>query len=109
MSPFLSWRPLVGSLRACSSAEMVAPRCIAAARTGFLLAALHSVAERVNPRKARPPAPHGPRVPASAAVPIYRGWEKSRELRGAQPEPERLRLAIYSTPADMPRWLEKEE
>src|SRR6187401_3047396 len=72
----------------------------------FLLAALHSVAERVNPRKARPPAPHGPRVPASAAVPIYRGWEKSRELRGAQPEPELSSLAIYSTPGDMPRWLD---
>src|SRR5678810_363443 len=28
----------------------------------FLLAALHSVAERVNPRKARPPAPHSPRA-----------------------------------------------
>src|SRR5688572_33022691 len=52
-----------------SSAEMAALMCIAAARTGFLLAALHSVAERVNPRKARPPAPHGPRVLAGANVP----------------------------------------
>src|SRR6187549_2439830 len=67
---------------------MVAPGCIAAARTGFLLAALHSVAERVNPRKARPPAPHRPRVLASAQVPIDRCWEKSREVRGAQLEPE---------------------
>jgi len=41
-------RPLVGSLRACSSAEMVAPICNMAARTGFLLAALHSVAKRVS-------------------------------------------------------------
>src|SRR5688572_13232737 len=60
-------RSLVGSLRALTSAEMAARRCIAAARTGFLLAALHSVAERVNPRKARPPAPHGPRVLAKQA------------------------------------------
>src|SRR3954470_8226118 len=56
-------RGLVGSLRACSSAEMAAPGCIAAARSGFLLAALHSVAERVNPRKARPP--EAPVPPAS--------------------------------------------
>ncbi len=60
-------RSLVGSLRALTSAEMAARRCNAAARSGFLLAALHSVAERVNPRKARPPASHGPRVLASAA------------------------------------------
>ena len=51
-------RSLVGSLRALTSAEMVALMCNTAARTGFLLGALHSVAERVNPRKARPPAPH---------------------------------------------------
>ena len=48
---------------------MAALRGIAAARSGFLLAALHSVAERVNPRKARPPTPHGPRVPASVGRP----------------------------------------
>ncbi len=48
---------------------MAALMCNAAARIGFLLAALHSVAERVNPRKARPPAPHCPRVLASAARP----------------------------------------
>ena len=58
MSPFLFWRSLVGSLRALTSAKMAALMCNTAARTGFLLAALHSVAERVNPRKARPPAPH---------------------------------------------------
>ena len=62
-------RSLVGSLRALTSAEMAALRCNAAARSGFLLAALHSVAERVNPRKARPPTPHGPRVLASAGRP----------------------------------------
>src|SRR6188768_4444574 len=84
MSPFLSWRPLVGSLRALTSAEMVAPRGIAAARTGFLLAALHSVAERVNPRKARPPAPLGPRVLASAADPHFPLLgEESRASRGS--------------------------
>src|SRR6187549_831374 len=81
-------RPLVGSLRACSSAKMAAPGCIAAARTGFLLAALHSVAERVNPRKARPPTPHGPRVLASAAGPhLPLLGEESRGL-SALPEPE---------------------
>ena len=82
MSPFLSWRPLVGSLRACSSAEMAALMCIAAARTGFLLAALHSVAERVNPRNARPPTPHWPRVLTSPAHPHYRCCEKSRITAG---------------------------
>src|SRR6187399_1050003 len=84
MSPFLSRRPLVGSLRAVTSAEMVAPRCIAAARTGFLLAALHSVAERINPRKARPPAPHRPRVLASAVGPhLPLLGEESRASRGS--------------------------
>src|SRR4051812_6859031 len=83
MSPFLFWRPLVGSLRALTSAEMVALMCIAAARTGFLLAALQSVAERVNPPKARPPAPHGSHVLASAVGPCYRCWdEESRASEG---------------------------
>jgi len=92
-----------------TSAEMVALRCIAAARTGFLLAALHSVAERVNPRKARPPAPHGPRVPASAAGPhLPLLGEESRASR-AQPEPEHWTLAIHSTPGNMPRWLDEGE
>src|SRR5678815_4178920 len=109
MSPFLSRRPLVGSLRALTSAEMVAPRGIAAARIGFLLAALHSVAERVNPRKARPPAPHGPRVLASAAGPhLPRLGEESRAL-SALPEPEPPSLAIFSTPGGMPRWLDEGE
>src|SRR5687768_18325043 len=54
---------------------MAALKCIAAARSGFLLAALHSVAERVNPRKARPPAPHGPRLLAKQRVSICRCWE----------------------------------
>ena len=105
MSPFLSWRPLVGSLRALTSAEMAAPGCIAAARTGFLLAALHSVAERVNPRKARPPAPHRPRVLAGAAGPhLPRLGEKSRASWGSA-RTRTPSLAIYSTLGDMPRCL----
>ena len=97
MGTFLSRRSLVGSLRALTSAEMAALGCIAAARNGFLLAALHSVAERVNPRKARPPAPHGPRVLTSGDVPIYRCWEKSAQFRGAA-RTRALSLAIFSTP-----------
>ena len=82
MSPFLSWRPLVGSLRALTSAEMAALRCIAAARTGFLLAALHSVAERVNPRKPRPPAPHqSPLASQPGKCPHSAAEGKSRETR----------------------------
>src|SRR6186713_655500 len=55
MSPFLSWRPLVGSLLALTSAEMAALMCIAAARIGFLLAALHSIAKRIRRRPAYHP------------------------------------------------------
>ena len=73
---------LVGSLRALTSAKIGDRRGIAAARIGFLLAALHSVAERVNPRKARPPAAHGPRVLATQRVPICRCWQKSARLSG---------------------------
>ena len=63
MSPFLSRRPLVGSLRALTSAEMVALRCNMAARTGFLLAALHSVAKRVSRGQAYHPTRCSPRLP----------------------------------------------
>src|SRR4051812_4817539 len=56
---------------------MAAPGCIAAARECFLLAALHSVAERVNPRKA-PTGSACPGLLASAARPHCRCWEKSR-------------------------------
>src|SRR6187402_2728717 len=56
-------RPLVGSLRALTSAEMVALTCIAAARTGFLLAALHSVAKRVSRGQAYHPTRSRPRWP----------------------------------------------
>src|SRR5688572_30111662 len=97
-------RSLVGSLRALTSAELAALRCTTAARTGFLLAALHSVAERVNPRKARPPAPHGRRVLASVGVPICRCWEKSARLQGAA-RTRTSSLAILSTLRDTPRWL----
>src|SRR4051812_7212756 len=82
MSPFLSWQPLVGSLRACSFAEMGAPKCIAAARTGFLLAALHSVAQRVSPAQPSPlrwsvpvgpqTAPHASAATIRSSVPLYR-------------------------------------
>jgi len=45
--------------------------CIAAARIGFLLAALDSVAKRMNPRKARSPAPHrSPLASQRGNVPI---------------------------------------
>ena len=63
MSPFLFWRSLVGSLRALTSAEMAALMCIAAARTGFLLAALHSVAKRVSRGQAYHPRWSRPRLP----------------------------------------------
>src|SRR6187549_3208030 len=99
MSPFLSWRPLVGSLRACSSAEMAALGCIAAARIGFLLAALHSVAKRMNPRKARPPAPHqSPLASQRGMYPFAAGEWKSREPRWGWPEPRVSKLAVFPTP-----------
>ena len=96
MSPFLSRRPLVGSLRALTSAEMVAPICNTAARMGFLLAALHSVAKRVSRGQAYHPtrccpvcpktAPHAPPPPRSAApfpLSSHRGmsprWKRSRD------------------------------
>src|SRR5687768_5412570 len=83
---------------------MAALKCIATARSGFLLAALHSVAERVNPRKARPPAPHGPRVLAKQHVPICRCWEKSARLQGSA-RTRTSSLAIFSTLGDIARWL----
>src|SRR6186713_813525 len=97
MSPFLSWRPLVGSLRACSSAKMAALMCIAAARIGFLLAALHSVAKRMNPRKARPPAPHQSPLasqPGTYPFALLRG--RVARLDGV-PRGETSRLAIFPT------------
>jgi hypothetical protein len=66
MSPFLSRRSLVGSLRALTSAEMAALGCIAAARTGFLLAALHSVAKRVSREQAYHPRWFVPVCPKTA-------------------------------------------
>ena len=90
MSPFLSWRPLVGSLRACSSAKMVALRCIAAARIGFLLAALHSVAKRIRRRPAYHPTQP---VPARSSL-----WAKRRETRWGWLEPRAPSLAVFPTP-----------
>ena len=99
-------RSLVGSLRALTSAEMAALRCNAAARIGFRLAALHSVAERVNPRKARPPTPHGPRVLAERSTsPFAACWEKSARLQ-ASARTRTPSLAIFSTLGDKPRWLD---
>src|SRR6478609_2641452 len=48
----------------------------------FLLAALHSVAERVNPRKARPPAPHGPRVLTSSRSPLTAAGKRVASFKG---------------------------
>src|SRR5688572_7128966 len=90
---FRRW--LVGSLRALTSAEMAALKCIAAARSGFLLAALHSVAERVNPRKARPPAPHDPRVLASAGRPHLPLLGKECTAPRAQQGPEHRVLRSF--------------
>src|SRR5687768_12990641 len=87
---------------------MAALKCIAAARSGFLLAALHSVAERVNPRKARPPTPHGPRVLPSAARPHCLCWEKSARLQGSA-RTRTPSLAIFSSLGDTPRWLDNRE
>src|SRR5689334_18642083 len=66
-------RSLVRSLRACSSAEVAALGCIAAARIGFFLAALHSVAKSISRRPAYHP---------TQPVPVHKSrWEKSREAR----------------------------
>src|SRR6187397_3658181 len=89
-------RSLVGSLRALTSAEMAAPICIAAARTGFLLAALHSVAERVNPRKPRPPAPRrSPLASQRGMYPFTAAEKKSRETRWGWLEPRVSNLAVF--------------
>src|SRR6187551_3514323 len=85
---------------------MAALECITAARTGFLLAALHSVAERVNPRNARPPTPHCPRVLASAeGSPCAAAVRRARDCR-AQLEPEHRVSRSFPPLGDMPRWLE---
>jgi hypothetical protein len=59
-------RSLVGSLRALTSAKLAARRGNAAARSGFLLAALHSVAKRVSRGQAYHPARSVPRLPERA-------------------------------------------
>ncbi len=89
---------------------MAALRCNAAARSGFLLAALHSVAERVNPRKARPPSPHGPRVLASAARShlLAAAGRRAHDSQGST-RPRTPSLAIFSTLGDTARWLDKWE
>src|SRR5688572_31940533 len=78
-----------------TSAEMVAPICIAAARTGFLLAALHSVAKRVSRGQAYHPTRcprlpedrtarlrrHGPQLRSQfrAIAVCPRGWKRSQD------------------------------
>ena len=69
---------------------MAALRCTTAARIGFLLAALHSVAKRMNPRKARPPAPHqSPLASQPGMYPFAAAERKSREARGLRSSPPR--------------------
>src|SRR4029078_6109427 len=59
----------------CAEMQHSGPYC-------FLLAALHSVAERVNPRKARPPAPHlSSRASERSRSPFTAAERKSRETR----------------------------
>jgi hypothetical protein len=99
-------RPLVGSLRALTSAEMAALRCTTAARIGFLLAALHSVAERVNPRKPRPPAPHqSPLASQRGNVPHSAAEGKSRETRWRAKRQDAQCLRSSPPLGHMPRWL----
>ena len=73
---------------------------------GFRLAALHSVAERVNPRKARPPTPHGPRVLASAATSPFAAAGRRVHDSRPQQEPEHRVLRSFPPSGDKPRWLE---
>src|SRR6187399_414758 len=79
-------RSLVGSLRALTSAEMVAPGCIAAARMGFLLAALHSVAKRVSRGQAYHPTRFRPRWPEDRPARLRR---HDPQLRSPWVEPSR--------------------
>src|SRR5688572_30321396 len=60
-----------------TSAEMAAPICIAAARTGFLLAALHSVAKRVR---------HGQAHHLSWSVPVCPEDRTAPRLRRHDPQ-----------------------
>jgi hypothetical protein len=78
-----------------TSAEMVALRCIAAARNGFFLAALHSVAKRVSRGQAYHPtrcvpvcpktAPHASAATIRSFVPDSEpsrdvpGWKRSQD------------------------------
>ena len=55
---------------------------------------LHSVAERVNPRKARPPAPHGPRVLVSVGRPHFAAGRRVHDS-GPQQEPEHRVLRSF--------------
>src|SRR3954465_14266265 len=72
--------------RACTSAKLAALKCIAAARECFLLAALHSVAERFSHRQA--PAPHSHRTDHRSSLANRRGMYPltSAEVRVARLE-----------------------
>ena len=75
---------------------MAALKGTTAARLAFRLAALHSVAERVNPRKARPPTPFCPHVPASAGCPHLP--LAGRRVHGSRPQLEPGHRGLRSFP-----------
>jgi hypothetical protein len=82
-------RPLVKILRALMSAEMAALRGNAAARNGFFLAALHSVAKRVSRGQAYHPTrcvPVCPKTAPHASAATIRSFvpdsEPSRDVPG---------------------------
>ena len=92
-------RPLVGILRAFTSAEMAALRCNAAARIGFLLAALHSVAKRVSHGQAYHPMRSVPVCPQTAphasAATVGSSVPDCRAIARVSPRVERIaRLGV---------------
>ena len=93
-------RPLVGSLRALTSAEMAALECIAAVRSGFLLAALHSVAKRVSRGQAHHPTRTVPRLPADRTARLRRHDPQLRSRfpsdRGVSPRVETIADSVFS-------------
>ena len=118
---------------AFTSAEMAALRCIAAARIGFLLAALHSVAKRVSrgqayhPRRSVPvcpqTAPHASAATIRSFVPLGRAiaacpwsgmdrktrafwfWLEPSEARDSSPSSSKCgRAALAKKRARRCRW-----
>ena len=89
MSPFLSWRPLVGSLRALASAELAALKCITAGQY-WLPPRRAPFGRKENPPQAGvPPDSASPRSLATVC----------EEARASMvcPEAGRQNLAILST------------